>query len=187
MTYMGSWTTQEINCLKDLFKNRSSLKSMSQHLGRSPSAINKALSRFGIRKPLTLSPPLKLASKITFSASKTPPSSPSASSTFIKSPLSPKKPASNEKAQKRTYLTACTSTLNAAPISWVSLGDVVEWLNSHYIRVSKTASTQNPSATTYTSHYIGKEPVSPLQLVMYANHLRLQKKQAVFMVRGVTW
>lgn len=167
-TSMSCWTKEEVDYLKRLFQKGLSLKEMSHHLGRSPSALNKALNRFDIRKQKKTFPvTLKFFPKknVSFSSS---------------SALS--KRACNS---KNTPPNSERRSITSQVVHWVSLNDVVDWLNSHYIRVSKYTTASNTAKT--INHYIGKVPVTPLQLVMYANNLRLQKKQTIFMVCGVTW
>ena len=44
------WTTFEIEQMKIAFLQGKTIKVMAKQLGRTPTALNKALSRFGVRQ-----------------------------------------------------------------------------------------------------------------------------------------
>lgn len=49
MSHLKLWTQEEIEKMKLNFLKGKSIKTMARELGRTPSALNKALSRFGVR------------------------------------------------------------------------------------------------------------------------------------------
>ncbi len=49
MSRLKLWTSEEIDTMKMGFLSGKSIKLMARELGRTPSALNKALTRFGIR------------------------------------------------------------------------------------------------------------------------------------------
>ncbi len=50
MTAYSLWEEDEINELKNLYLSSTPIKIIAKQMNRTPTSINKALSRFGIRK-----------------------------------------------------------------------------------------------------------------------------------------
>ena len=58
MTRFIEWTVQDIEKMKMAFLEGKKIKIIAKQLGRSPTALNKALSRFGIRESKETSNPM---------------------------------------------------------------------------------------------------------------------------------
>jgi hypothetical protein len=64
MSRLNLWTQEEIEKMKLNFLKGKSIKTMARELGRTPTALNKALSRFGIRHQIRKIPPTDTCKKI---------------------------------------------------------------------------------------------------------------------------
>ncbi|MBX9976971.1 MAG: GcrA family cell cycle regulator [Alphaproteobacteria bacterium] len=86
--------------------------------------------------------------------------------------------------EKKAYLPSQTEKRSNSekdpgmPSSWTSLFTILTWLREQNIIVHETS---------LDTFYIGSRPFSKMQIVMYANKLRLEQGHEIFLAKDVTW
>lgn len=153
------WSPSEINHLQLAFLHKCSIKTMARDLGRSPTAVNKALSRFGIRTYIGRS--CRKKDSAPYAQRKRP--KVLTSSPNIDGP---------QWVKIETLLT------------WISeeIGEVFVRLSSP---TTETPPRQN-AISPNTIYFVGKRAFNLYQLVQLANEIRCSKKLPIFYVEGVT-
>lgn len=156
-----SWTKKEVEYLKSSFLNGQQIKAIARAMGRTPSAVNKALSRFGLRSHKSFQTYYGIPKVATLPRQYL----------HKKHTIRPTQPAQN--------LPLNTSRDDTQP-EWVSMTSVLDWLKNEQIFVLFRAGHSFPFV-------VGAKPMTTEQVVLHANKLRLERKQPPFMVENVTW
>jgi hypothetical protein len=171
------WTEQELNQIKADFVKGERIKTMAYKLGRSPSSLNKILSRYHIRNPETKDRNQKgyieWDPSANYCKGKLPP-------IIEYKSLKPKETSSkNLKKIKRPK----------KDTAWVSLRDVVDYIKSKGISIEILHLKENtiPSAYNEAAFFLNHKPSSPLKVVLFANKLRLEEGKQTFLTKEVTW
>ena len=159
---MKSWTADDIEAMKNGFLKGLSIKVIAKELGRSPTALNKALSRFCIRKPR---PPIKRTLWNDFGNRK------------------PEKTLTPMEAIKKLDRRLRRAQKLKEKNVWVVMDDVLSLLDKHHHTVYLKTKKINPSDSEYVCD--GKN-VTALSLIFLANRYRIESDKAPFYVEGVT-
>lgn len=72
----------------------------------------------------------------------------------------------------------CSERERKCPSSWTSFSKIVEWLNDQGTECVPLSED---------NFLIQNRPYTKLQVVMYANKLRLERGYAIFLVENITW
>ncbi len=181
MSRLREWTSAEIEELKASFLKGEKIKIIAKHLGRTPTALNKALSRFGIRssrKPEKI----KVKSYVNWSEHKTRPiMTPDCfdhSRILLKDSSkeedNPFYPRSSIQAVKERY--HCQKDVE----QWVSLDKIINYLERQGHRIAIKNAEQD-------SYEVDKKPATATCLLLLANRLRVEERKPIFMVYNLTW
>lgn len=158
-----SWTKREVEYLKIAFLQGQHIKAIARDIGRTPSAVNKALSRFGLRNHKVFQifhgiPKIATLPKKTFGKK------------IIPTPL-------------QNNISVSSQTLKSKKSSfseWVPISIVMEWLEKQKIPMLFRKGHVYPFVVSH-------KPMTTEQMVLYANKLRFERKEKPFMVENVTW
>ncbi len=165
------WTTFEIEQMKIAFLQGKTIKVMAEQLGRTPTALNKALSRFGVRQS-NLKPVKVPAPCIDWRRYLVPENAPtSIDDDPILIPPTPK--------VKSSFLMN-RDFLRATDPRWVTLEKVIHYLERQGHRVK----TNDAALDDYQ---VDGKPVKASYLLLLANRLRIEESKPIFMVSEVTW
>lgn len=183
---MNEWTQKDITRLAQGFYEGQSLKNLSSSLNRTPSALNKALTRFGIRqkKPKKTSQNgdnkgKKFDLDMAFTAKKQ-------NKISMRTSLQ-----ENAKKHKVPFNKAVQSLyqehLQAKKdhkIQWITLSEVVQFLlkKGHVIFVE--SKSQNNGEIYY---YCEGKHLRPYELVIKMNQYRCEEKKQTLYVKEITW
>jgi hypothetical protein len=168
------WTEDKIEILKIAFLQGNKLKHISQILGKSSSALNKALCRFGIRLP-----------KINPQYIEWLPDDPCYQSK-IPSFISFRKKKTDASAQKRQCFKETRVKIEDNSV-WVELLEVVRYLQGKNIHLTQIEKPLVPQLFSEAQFLLNHKPVTALQLLLVANELRIEEKQPIFLISEVSW
>ena len=143
-----TWTQEEIDLLTIFYLKGDRLKNIAKNLNRSPTAINKTLNRFNIRK-------IKIHSNSNITASK---------------PLKESKP--HHKKEPTEH--------------WVTFHKVLQWLEMNQIYVIKNARLSGADPMDQRVYSLEGRRVTPAQVLIFANQLRVTRGKEIFLVEEVT-
>lgn len=178
--FMGKfieWTSLEIEEMKTAFLQGQQIKVIARKLGRTPTALNKALSRFGIR------PSRK--SKITNNEMPIDwkhyllPKGYKCEQPIILPSLEPVKPnlavkqLDNDLIKNRERLKKTDST-------WVPFSKIISYLEKQGHRIT----TVDADLGIYE---LDKRQVESGYLLLLANRLRVEEARPIFLVNEITW
>lgn len=164
----ATWTQEEINTLRSAFLQGQRIKQIASILGKTPTALNKALSRFGIRNT---APPKRyqwLSNSIPSQIIKT---------KEIKVQQQPT-PIKSKKKSLRLRLRDCSI--------WVPLSNIVRYLKDKGILSEIIPTPNSPLSKEGRIYFLHSRLATPSQLILRANELRLEEKKPIFLVEGVT-
>lgn len=157
MFHQNPWRDEEIELLKTGFLQGKPLKEIAQSLNRTPTALNKALTRFGIR-------PKGIQKQC-----------------LDWNHVSKKLLEESHLIHMRTR--AQTKVIEES--KWVSLKKVIAFLTQNGDLV-KTIHHKGDHANE-VRYLIDGRIYSPLQLVLKANRMRAAQNKSTFLVEDVTW
>ena len=171
MSRFVEWTDFEIEQMKTAFLQGKTIKAIARQLGRTPTALNKALSRFGVRqsrKPVKITA-LPCIDWRRYLMPENPPAS-------IDNDLILIPPASKV---KNSFLMN-RDCLRATDPRWVPLSKVIHYLErqGHRVKINNAA---------LDDYQIDTKPVKASYLLLLANRLRIEESKPIFMVSEVTW
>lgn len=152
------WTPQMVEQIRQGFLNGLEIKSMATAVGKTPCAVNKALSRFGIRRANNL---------ITFRAK---------NKQLTNIPRQPSKIGIDQWFRK---------FLNTEMEKWVEFDEVLRYLSKQNIKVFSLNS--NSLKLLNRKFLVGSKQCSPLQIILIANKLRSEQNQRAFFVKNLSW
>lgn len=152
------WTAKDIEKARNFFLNGYSIKEIAREIGRSSTATNKALSRFGIR--------IKRKAKI-YEGSITPKKKMQYQEKAIAAP-------SFENAALRGYFD-----------NWISFWQLCEFLSNNNIRIFELTSAKTDLEN--KQFQVGSKILNAAQLLLVANKIRTQNNQKAFLVRDLSW
>jgi hypothetical protein len=158
---MKSWTATDIDELKKGFLTGTPLKELAWKMKRTPTALNKALTRFGIRRERE-KPEKSLWND--FGNSKTP--------TTIN-------PMRAIKRFDRRY----RKIQKAETTQWVEMDKVLSVMDAKGHRVYVAEAHKDPRQTLYT---VDGRKITALQIVFLANRYRISQGKTPFCVEEVT-
>ncbi|MDP2193735.1 MAG: hypothetical protein Q8K36_04355 [Alphaproteobacteria bacterium] len=158
---MNQWTQNDINLLKTYYMQGLPIKLISQHLGRSQTALSKAISRFNLLK---YKPVQTVRNEYR---------------NILDDSLSILRRKANHKAAqiKRFF---CLETSE----KWVRLDEVIAYLKRNKIRVSLLNQKNGSGECLYS---LNQKTVVSSQLLLAANRLRVEKNQVPFKVKNLSW
>ncbi len=181
MSRASEWTAEEIEKLKISFLKGQKMKITARELGRSHTALNKALSRFGIR-PLRKIEGIKPKSYLTCG-----------SHNLGNQPFAHSYPALSSGGARSLLKGSALSFDSTTDTSfklrsglqkneqrWVSLNKIITYLE----RQGHCITTKNARQGCYE---VDKKPATATYLLLLANRLRVEENKPIFMVSEVTW
>lgn len=160
------WSANDINKARSYFLNGFTVKEIARELGRTTSATNKALSRFGIRfKKSNRNNTERNDNEIA------------------------------TQSKEKAGLSIVTPSLVAPSFApealrkefenWVSFWRVCEYLGEQNICLYEVSS---PNAEVeYRQFRVGAQILSARQLLMLANKIRTENNMRAFFVKGLSW
>lgn len=173
MSVAESWSAAEIEVLKCGFLERTSFKVLSQRLGRSPSAVNKALARFHIRPERPKTPKADL--KLDFSPKQSRPDVLSAQGLL--------------RAERSTRPHVCPRSRPVwpprkkdGPIP-IFLDQLVAYLRRHGYPIEEHSHILGNKRTPFFT--LNQRPLTPVQLLVKANTIRLDAKLPIFILQNL--
>lgn len=171
------WTMLEVNLLTKLYLNGQPIKLIARQLHRTPTAVNKALTRFEIRPQRPQQNKFKFYKDLKSTFKK-----PESFSDFAQK-ISMKNDnfaARKEKINK----TNCDSKKNE-PVSpcnldkWISFHSLLELFQDYFPCLNLTYLDQE--------FFVNGKNVSKLQILQMVNRARVQENDRPVFVHGVTW
>ena len=157
MFHQNTWSDEEIETLKVGFLQGKRLKEIARELDRTPTALNKALTRFGIRPKGIRKQPLNWEH-------------------VSRRLLEESSLVSKKTTQQKRIVEAS---------KWVPLKTVMSFLTKSG-DVIKTIHHKGDDACD-VRYLISGRIYSPLQLVLKANRLRSEQSKPIFLVEDITW
>lgn len=157
---MKMWSSSELKQLTNGYLSGVSIKELARRLNRTPTALNKALTRFGIRHQ-------RKPKRITFW------------NAFGDADLKTYSPQTAIARFDRRYRKHQRELCSR----WVPMDQVVSILESKGHIVQLLKAMENPRQSLYL--FDGK-PLPALRLVFIANRYRLERNEGPFYVHGVT-
>ncbi len=152
------WTPQMVEQIRNGFLNGLELKVMAIAVGRTPGAVNKALSRFGIRRTQNL---------IAFRGKSK------------RLPNIPKEKSINGTDQWfRKFL-------NREREKWVNFDEIISYLNSQNLKVLPGNAKLSPLKN--RQFIVGTKQYNALQILLIANKLRAEQNLSTFFVNNLSW
>ncbi len=157
---MKEWSSSELKQLTNGYLSGVSIKELARQLDRTPTALNKALTRFGIRHKRK---PKRITFWDAFGAADLKTYSPQAAIARF------------DRRYRKYQQELCSR--------WVPMDQVLSILESkgHAVRLLKAM--ENPRESLYL---FDDKPIVALRLVFTANRYRLERNEAPFYVYGVT-
>ena len=167
------WTENKIELLKVSFLQGIAFKEIGRTLGKTASALNKALNRFEIR--------LQKRKLQYIEWSPNDPHCQGGIPSFIgfekkKKTLLGKKILRFKRRKK----------LRDESV-WVALPEVVSYVKSRGLPLKTLAKPLTPDLFSEAQFILDHRPLTPLQLIFMANEFRLAEKQPIFLVSEVSW
>ncbi|RZI45699.1 hypothetical protein [Candidatus Finniella inopinata] len=169
MDRFAEWTDSDIEQMKTAFLQGKTIKDMAKQLGRTPTALNKALSRFGVRrdrKPtkVTAQPCVDWRRYLI-------PGGQSPNSLDDEAILLP--------ASLKDSFLSHRLFLKATEPNWVSLKKVITYLErqGHRIQILDADSGD---------YKIDNKAAKAGALLLLANRLRIEENKPIFLVKEVT-
>jgi hypothetical protein len=159
---MKAWTAQDIEQMKSGFLKGTPIKILARELDRTPTALNKALSRFSIRNPRPEKP-----KSIWNDFGQTHTNQSSHRLTSLK------------KIDRHLQRTHRMKEHNI----WVVMDDVLSLLDKRLHTVYLLKSHSDPRECLY---YFDGDRVSALKLIFVANRYRINDNKSPFCVEGIT-
>lgn len=158
---MTQWTQNDINLLKNYYMQGLPIKLISHHLGRSQTALSKAISRFNLLK---YKPGQEVRNEYR---------------NLLGDSLNILRRTANNKAEqiKRFF------SLEASE-KWVRLEDIIAFLKHNKIRVIALNQKNSSEEDLYS---LNQKTVVASQLLLAANRLRVEQKQIPFKVKNLSW
>lgn len=152
------WTPQMIEQIRSGFLKGLEIKAIAAFIGKTPGSVNKALSRFGIRRSQQV---------IAFRAQ------------CNRLPNVPKeKSVSGADKWFRKFL-------KNEMEKWVAFDEVIKYLGTQNIRV--VALSKQSSALNQHKFFVGAKQCNALQVLLIANKLRAEQNLSTFFVNNLSW
>lgn len=158
---MTIWKQTEIQSLKDYYTQGLPIKKIAEHLGRSQTALSKAITRFNL---LQYKPPQKLRKDYkNFSDNilGMPPIQQSQKTIFI----------------KRFFALEMRE-------KWVEFNDVLHYLSQQNIKVTMLHKTNHYGEALYS---LNNKTVVSTQILLVANRIRVENADVPFKVKKLSW
>lgn len=189
-----AWTNEEITLLADEYLKGTRIIDLAVMLNRTPSALNKALHRFGIRKHIPRVKPLFTLSKMACKFMKTTSSKGKRGRQKIiyqrKAYPVVKKICEKKKLEENKTLIAkqmeaiIETQINYQVRRWVNMSGVLRYLREKNYLVFKT---QTESASEVEVYHLNGKAYNSMQLVKFANADREARGLSPLYVKGTTW
>ncbi|HCU06891.1 MAG TPA: hypothetical protein DIC42_04850 [Holosporales bacterium] len=158
---MTTWKQTEIQRLKDYYTQGLPIKKIAEHLGRSQTALSKAITRFNLlqyRPPQTIRRDYKHFLDNTLG---TPPIKQSQKTIFI----------------KRFFALETRE-------KWVDFKDVLYFLSQQNIKVNMLHKANNDGEALYS---LNNKTVVSSQILLVANRIRVENADVPFKVKNLSW
>lgn len=160
------WSANDISKARSYFLNGFTVKEIAQELGRTPSATNKALSRFGIRlKKFNCNTPDRNDNEMALQPNE-------------KSGLSLRAPSLKAPS-------FAPDVLRKELENWVSFLRVCEYLSGQNICLYELSSPH--TKLEHRQFRVDAQTLSARQLLMLANKIRTDNHMKAFFVKGLSW
>lgn len=167
------WTADKIELLKVAFLQGNQLKQIAKTLGKTASALNKALDRFGIRSQK------RKRQYIEWSPSD--PHCQSGIPSFIGFEKKKETPVGKK------ILCFKHRRKSKDDSVWVALPEVVSYVRNKGVPLKSLAKPLTPDLFSEAQFILNHKPLTALQLLFMANEFRLAEKQPIFLVSEVSW
>ncbi len=141
-------------------------------MGKSSSALNKALCRFGIRLPKSKTKYIVWSPDDPYCQNK------------ASSLISFKKKKENCSTQNSYNL---KRTKQQDKSIYVHLSEVIHYLQIKDCSLNPLIEPLIPEPFFEAKFLLGNKPLTPLQLLLIANKFRIAEKQPIFLVEDITW
>ena len=158
---MKTWTSFDIEQLMKGYLSGTPLKSLAREMDRTPTAVNKALTRFGIRRERSKGPK-------------------GIWNDFGK--IKPKKPIDPMTAI-RTFDRKFRKQQKALLNQWVPMDQILDVIDAKGHRIYMVESNQDPRRSIYS---LDGRRLTALQVVFLANRYRIEQNKAPFYVAEIT-
>ena len=158
---MTTWKQNDIQRLKDYYTQGLPIKKIAQHLGRTQTALSKAITRFNL---LQYKPPQKIRrdyKNFIDNALRTAPIKESQKTVFIK---------------RFFALETCEK--------WVDFKDVLHFLSKQNMTVNSLHKNNHDGEALYS---LNRKTVVPAQVLLVANRIRVENAQPPFKVKDLSW
>lgn len=158
---MTAWKQTDIQRLKDYYTQGLPIKKIAQHLGRSQTALSKAITRFNL---LQYKPPQKIRRDY---------------KNFIDNALGS---ALINQSQKTVFIKRFFALETHE--KWVNFNDVLHYLSKNNIQVDSLHKNNNDGEPLYS---LNRKTVVPAQVLLVANRLRVENAEVPFKVKELSW
>jgi predicted DNA-binding protein YlxM (UPF0122 family) len=158
---MTTWKQTEIQSLKDYYTQGLPIKKIAEHLGRSQTALSKAITRFNL---LQYKPPQQIRRDYkNFS-----------DNTLGITPI--------KQNQKITFIKRFFALETRE--KWVEFKEVLHFLSQKNIKVSMLHKTNNDGEPLYS---LNNKIVVSTQILLVANRMRVENADVPFKVKNLSW
>lgn len=158
---MTTWKQTEIQRLKDYYTQGLPIKKIAEHLGRSQTALSKAITRFNL---LQYKPPQKIRRDY---------------KNFLDNTFG--RP-SIKQSQKTIFIKRFFALETRE--KWVDFKEVLHFLSQKNIKVDMLHKTNNDGEALYS---VNNKTVVASQILLVANRIRVENAEAPFKVKNLSW
>lgn len=171
------WTSTEIEQMKQAFLQGEQIKIIAKKLGRTPTALNKALSRFGVRPPRKKNLPSSIPT-VDWKRYLLPQDVKEDSLIVLPSPSLDNVSSSNKNSEPDFFKTR--RYLKEKNSAWVPFSKITNHLEKQGYRVTCLDAKQG-------QFELDKKTVEKSYLLLLANRLRVEEAKPIFLVDEITW
>ncbi|MCX7338225.1 MAG: hypothetical protein NTX76_02945 [Alphaproteobacteria bacterium] len=188
MRQFMEWSLDDIEKMKVAFLSGQKIKEIARDLKRTPTALNKALSRFGIRShnqgALVAPPNTESRGYIRWAECKS----------YFKSPLIDDGESVAEPFVRAIVDDSTTTARRSRDKKtddnrrWVHLDRVMIYLANKGYQIDTLPPPHSANYSNFgKSFMVNRKPISNLELLLLANRHRNEEKKPTFLVSEVTW
>ena len=158
---MTTWKQTDIERLKNYYTQGLPIKKIAQHLGRSQTALSKAITRFNL---LQYKPPQKIRRDYKH---------------FLENTL---RRAPIKQSQKTVFIKRFFALETSE--KWVDFKDILHFLSKNNIEVNCLQKNNKDGEPLYS---LNRKTVVPAQILLVANRIRVENAAVPFKVKKLSW
>jgi hypothetical protein len=177
MSKFRVWTSEEIEEMKIAFIQGEKVKGIARKLGRTPTALNKALSRFGVRTPRK-NKVIQREAPVDWRRYLLPKGMKCEQPILLPEENSYQSIVSKKRVEKDFLKNR--KRLKATDSIWVSFSRIINYLERQGHRIT-------PIDSELGQFELDRKPVEKGYMLLLANRLRVEEAKPIFLVNEITW